>query len=89
MWPTLQFGWGLCKKPQATLAYSTTKSELYAATEISKFIKWLGVLMADIGLPYRTAIVVVEDNEAVRQIGHAGKVTRNVCHVVIQTASLQ
>ena len=45
--------------------------------------------MADIGLPYRTAIVVGEDNEAVRQIGHAGKVTRNVRHVVIQTAALQ
>jgi hypothetical protein len=80
--------WWLCKK-QATLAYSTTESELYAATEISKFIKWLRVLMADIGLPYRTAIVVGEDNEAARQIGHAGKVTRNVRHVVIQTAALQ
>jgi hypothetical protein len=80
--------WWLCKK-QATLAYSTTESELYAATEISKFIKWLRVLMADVGLPYRTAIVVGEDNEAARQIGHAGKVTRNVRHVVIQTAALQ
>ena len=78
----------LCKK-QATLAYSTTESELYAATEISKFIKWLCVLMADVGLPYETAIVVGEDNEAARQIGHAGKVTRNVRHVVIQTAALQ
>jgi hypothetical protein len=45
--------------------------------------------MADVGLPYRTAIVVGEDNEAARQIGHAGKVTRNVRHVVIQTAALQ
>jgi hypothetical protein len=87
----LMFGtavWWLCKK-QATLAYSTTESELYAATEISKFIKWLRVLMADVGLPYRTAIVIGEDNEAARQIGHAGKVTRNVRHVVIQTAALQ
>jgi hypothetical protein len=87
----LMFGtaiWWLCKK-QATLAYSTTESELYAATEISKFIKWLRVLMADVGLPYQTAIVVGEDNEADRQIGHAGKVTRNVRHVVIQTAALQ
>ena len=81
--------WWLCKK-QGTLAYSTTKSEMYPATEISKFIKWLRDLMADIGLPYhRTAIVVGEDNEAARQIGHTGKVTRNVCHVVIQTAVLQ
>jgi hypothetical protein len=80
--------WWLCKK-QATLAYSTTESELYAATEISKFVKWLRVLMADVGLPYHTAIVVGEDNEAARQIGHAGKVTRNVRHVVIQTAALQ
>ena len=49
--------WWLCKK-QATLTYSTTESaELYAATEISKFIKWLRVLMADIGLPYRTQLL--------------------------------
>ena len=62
--------WWLYKK-QATLTYSTTESEFYAATEISKFIKWLCVLLiADIGLPYRTAIVVDEDNEAARQIGH-------------------
>jgi hypothetical protein len=40
----LMFGsavWWLCKK-QATLAYSTTESELYAATEISKFINGSG-----------------------------------------------
>jgi hypothetical protein len=35
--------WWLCRK-QVTLAYSTAESELYAATEISKFIKWLRVL---------------------------------------------
>jgi hypothetical protein len=33
--------------------------------------------MADAGLPYSTSIVVGEDNEATRQIGHAGKVTHN------------
>jgi hypothetical protein len=80
--------WWLSKK-QATLAYSTTESELTAATDMSKFVKWLRVLMADIGLPYHSAIVVGEDNDAARQIGHAGKVTRNVRHVVIQTAGLQ
>jgi hypothetical protein len=61
--------WWLCRK-QATLAYSTAESELYVAAEISKFIKWLRVLMADVGLPYQTAIVLGEDNEAARQIGH-------------------
>ena len=46
--------------------------------------------MADIGLPYRTAAIVVgEDHEAAQQISHAGKVTRNIRHVVIQTAALQ
>ena len=48
--------------------------------------------MADIGLPYCTAIIVDEDNETVEQIGHAGKVTRNVDvghNVVIQTTALQ
>ena len=45
--------------------------------------------MADISLNYRTAIIVGEDNEAVHQFGHAGKVTCNVPHVAIQTAALQ
>jgi hypothetical protein len=61
----LMFGtsiWWLCKK-QVTLAYSTTESDLYAATEMSKFIKWLHILMADVGLTYHTVIVVGEDNE--------------------------
>jgi hypothetical protein len=80
--------WWLCKK-QATIAYSTSESKLYAATEIAKFIKWLRIVMADVGLPYCTAIVVSEDNAAACQIGHAGKVTWNVQHVVIQTAVLQ
>jgi hypothetical protein len=72
-----------------TFAYSTTESKLYAATEISKYIKWLSILMAGVGLPYCTAIVVGEDNEVTHQIGHAGKVTHNVRRVVIQTAALQ
>jgi hypothetical protein len=42
----------------------------------------------DVGLPYKTAIIVGEDNEAACQIGHVGKVTHNVRHVVIQTAWL-
>jgi hypothetical protein len=45
--------------------------------------------MADIGLPCCSAIVVGEDNEGARQIGHAGKVTCNAHHVVIQTDALQ
>ena len=82
--------WWLYKK-QATLTYSTTESEFYAATEISKFIKWLCVLLiADIGLPYRTAIVVDEDNEAARQIGHTGNShSQRPYYVMIYTAALQ
>jgi hypothetical protein len=40
------------------------------------------------GLSSDTAVVVGEDNETARQICHAGKVTHNVRHVVIQTAAL-
>ena len=43
--------WWVCKKRVTTLPYSMTQSELYDATEISEFIKWLHVLMADVGLP--------------------------------------
>jgi hypothetical protein len=45
--------------------------------------------MADIGLPYCMAVVVGKDNESARQIGPTRKFTRNVRHVVIQTAALQ
>jgi hypothetical protein len=83
--------WWSCKK-QATLGCSITEeSELCAGMEISKFILkcWLRVLIADVGLPHRTVIVVGEDNGAARRIGHAGKVTCNVRRVVIQIAALQ
>jgi hypothetical protein len=56
--------WWLSSKKQATLAYSTTESKLCAAAEISKFIKRIRVLMADVGLPHCTAIFVGEDNAA-------------------------
>ena len=32
--------WWLCRK-QATIAYNTAESELYAATDIGKFLEWL------------------------------------------------
>jgi hypothetical protein len=45
--------------------------------------------MSDIGLPYTAPIPMGEDNEATRIIGHAGKLTRNVRHLAIQTNELQ
>jgi hypothetical protein len=80
--------WWLCRK-QATIAYNTAESELYAATDIGKFLKWLRLLMADLGLPYKNAISVGEDNDACRLIGHGHKIGRNIRHVVIQSAALQ
>jgi hypothetical protein len=74
---------------QATSAYNTAESELYAATSAGKFVKWLRVWMSDIGLPYTAPIPMGEDNEATRIIGHAGKLTRNVRHLAIQTNELQ
>ena len=53
--------WWLCK--------NQTKSELCAATKLSKLIKWLRVvLMADISLPYRTAIIVGDEHKIVEFI---------------------
>ena len=59
--------------------------------EISKLITWLCIWMADIGLPNCTAIGVVgSDDEAACQIGHVGRVTCNVRHLlVIQTAAVR
>jgi hypothetical protein len=70
---------------QAMSAYNTTKSELYAATSAGKIAKWLRVWMSDIGLPYTAPIPMGEDNEATRIIGHAGKLTRNVRHLALQS----
>jgi len=74
---------------QATIAYNTAESELYAATDASKLAKWIRIWMLDIGLPYSGPIAVGEDNNACRLIAHGGKLTRNVRHIAIQTAALQ
>jgi hypothetical protein len=74
---------------QATTAYKTEESELYAATAAGKVVKWVRVWMADMGIPFQDPIPMGEDNEATRIIGHAGKLTRNVRHIAIQTTELQ
>jgi hypothetical protein len=45
--------------------------------------------MADMGIPFTDPIPIEEDNEATRIIRHAGKLTRNVRHIAIQTTELQ
>ena len=57
-------------KRQATMAYNTTESELYATNDVIKVLKWLRQLLADVGMPYHFAIPMGEDNEGTRFIAH-------------------
>ena len=74
---------------QATAAYNTAESELYAATTGAKTVKWIRVWVEDFGTPILAPVPMGEDNEAARLIAHAGKLTRNVRHIAIQTSELQ
>jgi hypothetical protein len=74
---------------QATAAYNTAESELYAATTGGKTVKWTRVWLEDFGVPLMAPVPMGEDNEATRIIAHAGKLTRNVRHIAIQTTELQ
>jgi hypothetical protein len=56
----------------------------------SKLIQWVHLFMEDLGVPYQDpSIPVTEDNGATRSITHGGEVTKNVCHVAVQTLALQ
>jgi hypothetical protein len=57
---------------QATSAYNTAESELYAATAAGKIVKWVRVWMSDMGISFTDPIPMGEDNEAMRIIGHTG-----------------
>ena len=75
----------------STLTYSTTNQNCacrYRTFQAHQMALRL-VIVANVNLSYCTAIVVGEHIKAARQIGHAGKVTCNICLVVIQTAPLQ
>lgn len=66
------------------------ESEMYAASNMGKLLKWVHVWMLDIGVPYTEAIPVGEDNEAACIIGHhSSRLTCNVRHIAIQMANLQ
>jgi hypothetical protein len=69
-----------------------TATKVFAAMEMdtSKLIQWVHLFMEDLGVPYQDpSIPVTEDNSATRSITHGGEVTKNVCHVAVQTLALQ
>jgi hypothetical protein len=74
---------------QATAAYNTAESELYAATTGGKTVRWTHVWLEDFGVPIMDPVPMGKDNEATRVIAHAGKLTRNVQRIAIQTTELQ
>jgi hypothetical protein len=58
---------------QATAAYNTAESELYAANTGGKTVKRTRVWLEDFGVPIMDPVPVGEDNEATWIIAHAGK----------------
>mgnify|MGYP000361726594 CR=1 FL=1 len=77
-----------CRKAD-TPAENTTEAEMDAANQLGRALRWMHLLMEDIGLPFDGPVPVAEDNSATRIIAHTGKITRNVRHIVLKTLSLQ
>jgi hypothetical protein len=76
-------------KKQATAAYNTAESELYADTTGGKTVKWTRVWFEDMGIPFFAPTPMGEDNETNRIIAYAGKFTHDVRNIAIQTTELQ
>ena len=76
-----------CRKA-ATPAENTTEAEMDAANQLGRALRWMHLLMEDIGLPFDGPVPVAEDNSATRIIAHSGKITRNVRHIARKTISL-
>jgi hypothetical protein len=69
------------------MADNSTIAEIGATNLTIKSIHWLRLFMAHIDL--HGHIPVAKDNAATRIIAHAGKTTKYVHHVAIQTLNLQ
>jgi hypothetical protein len=78
----------ICEK-EGTMSDNSTIDKIGAANLTVKSIPWLKLCMQDIGLLSDGPIPVAEDKAATRIIAHAGKTTKNVQHVSIQTLNLQ
>jgi hypothetical protein len=72
-----------------TPAENTTKAEMDAGNQLGHALRWMHLLMEDIGLPFDGPIPVAEDNSATQIIAHTGETTRNVRHITLKTLSLQ
>jgi hypothetical protein len=77
-----------CRKCD-TATENTTEAEMTAANHLGKGLRWLHLLMDDLGIAFDGPIPVAEDNAATRIIAHTGKLTRNVRHIALKTISLQ
>jgi hypothetical protein len=77
-----------CRKCD-TATENTTEAEMTAGNHLGKALRWLHLLMDDLGLAFDGPIPVAEDNAATRIIAHTGKLTRNVRHIALRTLSLQ
>jgi hypothetical protein len=72
-----------------TPAGNTTKAEMDAANQLGHALRWMYLLMEDIGLPFDGPVPVAEENSATRIIAHTGKITGNVRYIASKTLSFQ
>ncbi len=74
-----------CELQVFTVGRSSAASDVYTR----QAIRWLHLVMQDLGIPFDGPIPVAEDNAATRIIAHTGKLTRNIRHIALKTLSLQ
>jgi hypothetical protein len=66
-----------------------TEAEMDAANQLGRALRWMHLLMEDIGLPFDGPVPVSKDNSATCIITHTGKITRIIRHIALKTLSLQ
>ena len=75
-------------KLQHCVALSSTESELYAASETAKNIRYIRTVMKHLGYPLDTLTPLFEDNAAVIAIRNSDKPTKRLRHVEIRYFSM-
>ena len=71
-------------KLQHTVALSTTESELYAACDVAKMVRYVRIVLKSLGINISTPTTIFEDNAAAIAVTNNERATKRLRHVDIR-----
>ena len=76
-------------KTQSLVATSSTEAEFIAAVTAAKTVKYLRMIMADLGFPQTEPTVIFEDNQSAIHMINSGRPTERSRHIDIAYFAIQ